>query len=56
MLYEVITPVQVAAEAAGLEVRTPVSLKDPAEQAAFKALDADAPERVARRLSRNNFV
>jgi len=36
------SPVQQAAEAAGLEVRTPVSLKDAAEQAAFKALDADA--------------
>ncbi|MGE5147176.1 MAG: methionyl-tRNA formyltransferase [Candidatus Eiseniibacteriota bacterium] len=37
-----LSPVQQAAEAAGLEVRTPVSLKDPAEQAAFQALDADA--------------
>jgi methionyl-tRNA formyltransferase len=32
------SPVQQRAEAAGLEVRTPLSLKDPAEQEAFAAL------------------
>ena len=36
------SPVQQAAEAAGVAVRTPASLKDPAEHAAFAALDADA--------------
>jgi methionyl-tRNA formyltransferase len=34
--------VQLAAEAAGVAVRAPVSLKDPVEHAAFRALDADA--------------
>jgi methionyl-tRNA formyltransferase len=36
------SPVQMRAEAAGIEVRTPLSLKDPAEQAAFAALRLDA--------------
>ena len=36
------SPVQVCAEARGLEVRTPTSLKGEDEQAAFGALDADA--------------
>ena len=36
------SPVQAQAEAAGLSVRTPLSLRDPAEQAAFAALDLDA--------------
>src|SRR5512147_2554010 len=36
------SPVHEAAEAAGLIVRTPASLKDPAEHAAFAALDPDA--------------
>ncbi|MEA2999494.1 MAG: methionyl-tRNA formyltransferase [Sphingomonadales bacterium] len=35
------SPVQARAEAAGLEVRTPVSLRDPEAQAAFRALDLD---------------
>lgn len=35
------SPVHVAAEARGIEIRTPVSLKGPEEQAAFAALDAD---------------
>ena len=35
------TPVHVRAVALGLEVRTPVSLKDAREQAAFRALDLD---------------
>lgn len=35
------SPVQQRAEAAGIEARTPVSLKDPAEQAAFAALGLD---------------
>jgi len=35
------SPVQKRAEAAGIEVRTPVSLKGAEEQAAFAALDAD---------------
>ena len=35
-------PVRVCAEARGLEVRAPVSLKGAGEQAAFRALDADA--------------
>ncbi|MFZ2997621.1 methionyl-tRNA formyltransferase [Sphingobium sp.] len=35
------SPVQARAEAMGLEVRTPVSLKDADVQAAFAALDAD---------------
>ena len=35
------SPVQLAAEAHGIEVRTPVSLKGADEQAAFKALGAD---------------
>lgn len=36
------SPVQVRAEALGLEVRYPVSLRDQDEQAAFAALDLDA--------------
>ena len=36
------SPVQMEAEALGLEVRTPVGLRDPAEQAAFAALKLDA--------------
>ncbi len=36
------SPVQARAEALGLTVRTPVSLRDPDEQAAFAALDLDA--------------
>jgi methionyl-tRNA formyltransferase len=35
------TPVQLAAEDAGIEVRTPKSLKAETEQAAFRALDLD---------------
>ena len=35
------SPVHARAEALGLAARTPVSLRDPAEQAAFAALDAD---------------
>jgi methionyl-tRNA formyltransferase len=35
------TPVHELAKTLGIEVRTPVSLRDPAEQAAFAALDAD---------------
>lgn len=35
------SPVHLAAEAHGIEVRTPVSLKDADEQAAFAALEAD---------------
>jgi methionyl-tRNA formyltransferase len=35
------TPVHVAAEEAGIEVRTPKSLKGEAELAAFRALDLD---------------
>ncbi|MGB9152735.1 MAG: methionyl-tRNA formyltransferase [Alphaproteobacteria bacterium] len=35
------TPVHVAAEALGIEVRTPKTLRDPAEQEKFKALDLD---------------
>lgn len=35
------SPVQQAAEAAGIEVRTPLSLKDPDAQAAFAALGLD---------------
>lgn len=35
------SPVQLRAEAAGLEVRTPKSLRDEAEQGAFAALDLD---------------
>jgi methionyl-tRNA formyltransferase len=35
------TPVHARAEAMGIEVRTPVSLKNEEEQAAFAALDAD---------------
>ncbi|WP_037536377.1 methionyl-tRNA formyltransferase [Sphingomonas sp. RIT328] len=37
----VASPVQQRAEALGIAVRHPVSLRDPAEQAAFAALDAD---------------
>src|SRR4051812_30569262 len=36
------SPVQRAAEAHGIEVRTPLTLRDPAEQQAFAALDLDA--------------
>jgi methionyl-tRNA formyltransferase len=36
------SPVQAFAEAEGLMVRTPVSMRDPAEVAAFQALDLDA--------------
>lgn len=36
------SPVQRRAEAAGIEVRTPVTLRDPEAQAAFAALDLDA--------------
>jgi methionyl-tRNA formyltransferase len=36
------TPVQARAEALGLEVRAPLSLRDEAEQEAFDALEADA--------------
>jgi methionyl-tRNA formyltransferase len=36
-----VSPVQARAEAAGIEVRTPVSLKDAEAQAAFRALDLD---------------
>jgi methionyl-tRNA formyltransferase len=35
------SPVQARAEAAGIEVRTPVSLRDPEAQAAFRALELD---------------
>ena len=35
------TPVQARAEAAGIEVRTPLTLRDPAEQEAFRALGLD---------------
>lgn len=41
------SPVHQAAEAAGLPVRTPKSLRDPAEQAAFAALGLDAAVVVA---------
>lgn len=41
------SPVQVLAEALGLPVRTPVSLKPEEEQAAFAALDADVAVVVA---------
>jgi len=40
-------PVQQAAEAHGIPVRTPTSLKDPDEQAAFAAIGADAAVVVA---------
>jgi len=36
------SPVQARAEALGLPVRTPLTLRDPAEQEAFDALEADA--------------
>jgi methionyl-tRNA formyltransferase len=35
------SPVQARGEAAGIEVRTPVSLRDPEAQAAFRALELD---------------
>jgi methionyl-tRNA formyltransferase len=35
------SPVHARADALGIEVRTPISLRDPAEQAAFAALEAD---------------
>jgi len=41
------SPVQARAEALGLPVRHPVSLRDPAEQAAFAALGADVAVVVA---------
>ncbi len=41
------SPVQQAAERLGLEVRSPVTLRDAAEQAAFAALDADVAVVVA---------
>lgn len=41
------SPVQLAAEAAGIEVRTPVSLKDADARADFAALDLDAAVVVA---------
>ena len=41
------TPVQAAAEAAGIEVRTPRTLRDAGAQAAFAALDLDAAVVVA---------
>ena len=41
------SPVHLLAEGLGLEVRTPVSLKGEAEQAAFRALDADVAVVVA---------
>ena len=41
------TPVHAAADALGLPVRHPTSLKSPEEQAAFAALDADAAVVVA---------
>lgn len=41
------SPVHRAAEAAGIEVRTPRSLRDPAEQAAFAGLNLDAAVVVA---------
>ena len=41
------TPVHAAAKAHGLDVRTPVSLKAPGEQACFAALQADAAVVVA---------
>ncbi len=41
------SPVQEAAEAAGLPLRTPRSLRDPAERAAFAALGLDAAVVVA---------
>jgi methionyl-tRNA formyltransferase len=41
------TPVHQAAEAYGIEVRTPASLKDEGAQAAFRALDLDAAVVVA---------
>jgi methionyl-tRNA formyltransferase len=37
-----LSPVQACAEAEGIPVRTPTSLRDPAEQSAFAALDLDA--------------
>jgi methionyl-tRNA formyltransferase len=40
-------PVHRFAQTAGLEVRTPLTLKDPTEQAAFAALDLDAAVVVA---------
>ncbi|MEA3016234.1 MAG: methionyl-tRNA formyltransferase [Sphingomonadales bacterium] len=36
------SPIQRRAEAAGIEVRTPLTLRDPAEQEAFRALGLDA--------------
>jgi methionyl-tRNA formyltransferase len=41
------SPVQAFAEARGVPVRTPASMKDPAEIAAFRALEADAAVVVA---------
>lgn len=42
-----VSPVHAAAEALGLEVRTPARLKSPEDQAAFTALDADVAVVVA---------
>ncbi|MBW7055538.1 methionyl-tRNA formyltransferase [Paracoccus bogoriensis] len=42
-----VSPVQAAAEALGLPVRHPEQLRDPAEQGAFAALDADVAVVVA---------
>jgi len=39
---EQLSPVHALAQARGIEVRTPVRLRDPAEHAAFAALDLDA--------------
>ena len=41
------SPVQAFAQARGIEVRTPASMRDPAEVAAFAALDIDAAVVVA---------
>src|SRR4029079_13325975 len=46
-LSEVKSPVHKFAESAGIAVRTPVSLKDTEEQAAFAALELDAAVVVA---------
>ena len=41
------SPVQALAESLGLPVRTPISMREPAETAAFDALDLDAAVVVA---------
>src|SRR3954466_15546298 len=46
-LAEEKSPVHKFAQAAGIAVRTPVSLKDPEEQAAFAALELDVGVVVA---------